>query len=138
MIFKCRVDLLKEINKYYYFNNYLSASIHSCYKETRMFKKAVLRLVINICESNPTYKAGYIIHQVLENLFIDDWLERAGVYKTIKYVILPVLLKNHKTMKRQKQLRLTFLADELDKHNRPCARRALVVRTSKRTSCERL
>ena len=42
-------------------------------------------MVINICESNPTYKAGYIIHQVLKNMFFDDFEIRRGVYKTIKY-----------------------------------------------------
>ena len=64
----CRVGLLNEIGKYYFFNEYLSWRVQSHYIETKMFKKAVLRLAVNICESNPTYKAGHIIQLVLKNI----------------------------------------------------------------------
>ena len=48
----------------------------------------------------------------------DDRDEYLGVYKTIKYVVLPVLWRNHKTVERRKQVKLTFLADELEKAGR--------------------
>ena len=72
-------------------------------------------MIINICESNPTYKVGYIIHECLTTPFFRNWGGRSGVYKTITYVILPVLLRDHKTIERREQVKLTLLADELEK-----------------------
>ena len=36
------------------------------------------------------------------------------MYKQIRYIILPVLWKDHKAIERKKQRKLTFLANELD------------------------
>ena len=113
MKFKCRVGLLNEIRKCYNFDEYLSWRTQSHSIETKMFKKAVLRLVINICELNPAYKVGHIIQHVLKNMFLTNYIGSDSVYKTVEDVILPVLLKDHKTIECSKQVNLKFLANEL-------------------------
>ena len=44
-----------------------------------------------------------------------NYVMRRGdsVYKTVEDVILPVLWRDHKTVERSKQVKLTFLANEL-------------------------
>ena len=52
---------------------------------------------------------------------------RRGVYKQIRYEILPILWKNHRAVERKKQRKLTHLANDL--HNVGRLVEAHVVRT---------
>ena len=97
------------------------------YRETPVFKEAVLDFVFSICELNPTDKVGSIIHEFLKSWFFKKPEHRRGVYKHIRYVVLSMLWKNHRTIERQKQKKLTFLANEL--HGVGRTTEAHVVRT---------
>ena len=101
-------DVYKEFN-----NNLLYIYIDGRYIETKYFKEAVLCLLFNICELNPTGKVGSMVHGFLKLSFFEKPEYREGVYKQIRYEILPVLWKNHQMIERKKQRKLTFLADEL-------------------------
>ena len=57
-----RADLMYEVLKEFY-NNTLWEYTFGYYRESKHFKKAVMQLVINICELNPTNKAGNVIHE---------------------------------------------------------------------------
>ena len=69
--------------------------------------------MFNIAELNPTDKVGSMIHQMLKLLFFEKKEYRKGIYKQIRYELLPVLWKNHRAIERKKQRKLTFLANEL-------------------------
>ena len=101
MICKHRSDLFKNVYKEFY-NNLLYIYIDGRYIETKYFKEAVQRLVFNICELNPTNKVGCMIHEFLKLPFFEKSEYRKGVYKQIRYQILPVLWKNHKEIERKK------------------------------------
>ena len=113
MICKHRSDLFNDVYREFY-NNLLYIYIDGRYIETKYFKEAVQRLVLNICELNPTNKVGCMIHEFLKLSFFEKPEYRKGVYKQIRYQILPVLWKNHKAIERKKQEKLTFLANEMD------------------------
>ena len=55
-----------------------------------------------------------MIHQILKSFIFEKPEHRRGVYKQIRYEILPVLWKDHKAIERKKQRKLTFLVNELD------------------------
>ena len=59
-----------------------------------------------------------MIHQILKSFIFKIPEHRRGVYKQIRYKILPVLWKDHKAIERKKQRKLTFLANELDNTGR--------------------
>ena len=123
---KHRADLMNEVVREFY-NNTLRDYIDGRYRESKHFRKAVMHLVINICELNPTNKVGNIIHEFLKTPFFEKQEYRKGVFKQIRYEILPVLWKNRRAVERKKQKKLTFLADELEKAGRVVE--AHVVRT---------
>ena len=85
----------------------------SLYRESKYFKEAILYLVFNIVELNPTDKVGSMVHELVKSFFFEKPEYRCGIYKQIRYEILPVLWKNHRMIERKKQRKLTFLADEL-------------------------
>ena len=126
MIYKHRSDLFNDVYKEFY-NNLLYIYIDGRYIETKYFKEAVQRLVFNICELNPTNKVGCVVHEFLKLSFFEKPEYRKGVYKQIRYQILPALWKNHKEIERKKQEKLSFLANEMDKAGREIE--AHVVRT---------
>ena len=88
------------------------------YRESKYFKETVLYLIFNICELNPTNKLGNIIHEFLKTPFFEKPEHRRGVYKQIRYILLPILWKDHRAIERKKQRKLTFLAKELDRVDR--------------------
>ena len=100
---------LRDLYKEFFYNQ-----LPGRYKETIYFKEVVKSLVFDICESNITNVAAYIIHDFLKFRIFGKPEYRKGVYKTIKHQVLPVLWKNHKSIERKKQRRLSFLANELD------------------------
>ena len=118
MICKHRADLMYEVLKEFY-NNTLWNYIDGRYGESKHFKKAVMDLVTNICELNPTNKVGNVIHEFLKKPVFGKPDYRQGVYKHIRYAILPILWKNDLAVERKKQKKLTFLANELEKAGRP-------------------
>ena len=115
-------DTYREFN-----NNLLWFNIDGRYREQRHFVEAMLNFVFNIVELNPSDKVGGIIHQLLKSYFFEKPEYRRGVYKKIRYIILPVLWKDHRAIERKKQRKLTFLANELDTAGRTIE--AHVVRT---------
>ena len=54
-----------------------------------------------------------MIHDLLKSFFFGKPEHRRGVYKQLRYEILPVLWKDHRVIERKKQRKLTFLASEL-------------------------
>ena len=110
-------DLMYEAFREYYISTLLEYTF-GYYRESKNFKKAVIQLVINICELTPTNEAGNIIHGFLKKPFFRKPVYRQGVYKQIRYEILPVLWTNHRAVERKKQKKLTFLANELEKAGR--------------------
>ena len=105
-------DLFKNVYREFS-NNCLLVDLGRDYRESKHFKESVLYLIFNLCESNPTNMLGNIIHGFLKTSFFKEPEHRRGVYKQIRYVVLPVLWKDHKAIERNKQRKLTFLADEL-------------------------
>ena len=77
---------------------------------------------------NPTNKVGNVIHEFLKTHFFEKQEYRQGVYKQIRYEILPIVWKNHWAgIERKKQKKLTFLANEVDNAGRTVE--AHIVRT---------
>ena len=99
-------------------NNCLWIDLGRDYRESKYFKEAVLYLVFNLCELNPTNMLGNIIHEFLKTSFSEKPEYRKGIYKDIRYKILPALWKDHKAIGRKSQKKLTFLANELDNTGR--------------------
>ena len=87
--------------------------IDGYYREQKGFREELLFYIFNICEINPTDKVASMIHQILKGYFFEKPEHRRGVYKQIRYEILPILWKNHKAIERKKQRKLTFFANEL-------------------------
>ena len=83
------------------------------YRESKYFQEAVLYFIFNLCELNPTNRVGKIIHEFLKLSFFEEPGQRLGIYKPIKYILLPVLRKDHKAVECKKQKKLSFLANEL-------------------------
>ena len=88
------------------------------YFEQKAFQEALLFYIFSLCELNPTHKVAYIVHGITKSFLFKKPDQRLGVYKPIRYILLPVLWKNHRAIERKKQKRLTFLANELSKAGR--------------------
>ena len=58
-----------------------------------------------------------IFHQCLKDIFLESFI-RFGVYKQIRYQILPALWKDHRAIERKKQNKLNFLAEVVDESDR--------------------
>ena len=100
-----RAGLMKEVLSEFHINT-LWEDIDGRYRESKHFKKAVMGLVTNICELNPTNKVGNVIHEFLKIPVFGKPDYRQGVYKQIRYEILPVLWKNHRAVEREKQKKI--------------------------------
>ena len=59
-----------------------------------------------------------MIHVILKSFLFEGPDKRRGIYKPIRYIILPVLWRDHRAIERKKQKRLTFLANELSSAGR--------------------
>ena len=88
------------------------------YRESTNFQEAVLYLIFNLCELNPTNRVGKISHEFLKLSFFEEPDQRRGIYKPIKHTLLPVLRKDHKMIERKKKKKSSFLANELSKAGR--------------------
>ena len=119
-------DLFEDVYREF-LNNRLYIIFRGQYNESKYFKKAVQRLIYNICILNSTNDVGHIVHEFLKSRLFGKPEYKKGVYKEIKYKILPVLWKNRKAIERKKQKKLTFLSREL--YNARRYTEALIVRT---------
>ena len=99
-------------------NNCLWIDIDGRYREQKHFQEAILFYIFNIVELNPTNKVASMVHTILKWYFFEKPEYRRGVYRQIRYEILPVLLKNHRMLERKKRRKLTFLANELHENGR--------------------
>ena len=59
-----------------------------------------------------------MVHKILKSFIFKEPEHRRGIYKQIRYRLLPVLWKDHKAIERKKQRKLTFLANELGNEGR--------------------
>ena len=96
-----------------FWKNCLWYQIDGYCREQKGFREELLFYIFNIAEINPTDKVASMVHQILKWDFFEKPEHRRGVYKQIRYEILPILWKNHKAIERKKQRKLTFLANEL-------------------------
>ena len=101
-----------------FFNNCLWYQIGDCYFEQKYFQESLLSYIFNICELNPTDKVASMVHVILKSFLFERPDQRRGIYKPIRYILLPVLWKDHRAIERKKQKKLTFLANELDNAGR--------------------
>ena len=112
VIARHRADLFKNVYKEFS-NNCLWVGLGRDYRESKYFKEAVLYLIFNLCKLNSTNMLGNIIHEFLKTSFFKEPEHRRGIYKQIRYKILPVLWRDHRAIERKRQKKLTFLANEL-------------------------
>ena len=117
VIARHRSDLFKNVYKEFS-NNCLWVDLGRDYRESKYFKEAVLYLIFNLCELNSTNMLGNIIYEFLKTSFFKEPEHRRGIYKQIRYRVLPVLWRDHRAIERKKQRKLTFLANELDNTGR--------------------
>ena len=101
-----------------FFNNCLWYQVDGRYFEQKSFQEALLFYIFNIIELNPTNKVAIMIHQILKSSIFKRPEHRHGIYKPIRYKILPVLWRDHRAIERKKQKKLTFLANELSNTGR--------------------
>ena len=111
MVCRYRTKLFRDVYREFS-NNCLLIDIGRSYRESKYFKEAVLHLVYNMCELNPTNKIGNVIHKFLKTAFFEKPEHRQGVYKDIRYKILPILWKDHRAIERKKQRKRTFLGND--------------------------
>ena len=116
-VLRLNVNLFGKVRREFW-NNCLWYNINGRYREQKHFREAILSYIFNIVEINPTDKAASMIHTVLKMRFFEKPEHRRGVYKQIRYKILPVLWKDHRVIERKKQQKLTFLANELHENGR--------------------
>ena len=96
------VELFENVyNQFSY--NYLEVNRCRVYSESKYFKEAVLHFIFNLCERNPTDKVAGVVHGVLKSFLFKEPDQRRGVYKPVRYKILPVLWKNHRAIEKKKQ-----------------------------------
>ena len=80
-------------------------------RETKKFKELFkIAIYEKVLQNNEN--SAPIIHQCLKDIFLESFT-RVGIYKQIRYILLPILWKDHKAVERKKQRKLTFLANEL-------------------------
>ena len=59
-----------------------------------------------------------MVHAILKSFLFEKPGQRRGIYKPIRYILLPVLWKDHRAIERKKQKKLSFLANEFDNAGR--------------------
>ena len=112
-----RKDLFQKVFREFEYNC-LEVDIGRDYRESTNFQEAVLYFIFNLCELNPTNKVGKIIHKFLKLPFFEEPDQGRGIYNPIKYILLPVLRRDHKAVERKKQKKLSLLANELSNAGR--------------------
>ena len=116
-IAKHREDLFQKVFREFSCNC-LEVDLGNDYRESKYFKEALLSWIFNICEINPTNMVASIVHTILKSFFFEGPDQRRGIYKQIRYILLPVLWKDHRAIERKKKKKLSFLANELSKAGR--------------------
>lgn len=77
MICKHRADLFLKADREFH-NNLLWIAATGSYRETKYFREAILYLIFNICELNPTNKVGNVVHEFLKTFFFKKAEYRTG------------------------------------------------------------
>ena len=67
-------------------------NIDGRYRETKKFKELYKIAIYEILQNNEN--ATPIIHQYLKDKFLEPFT-RVGIYKQIRYILLPILWKDH-------------------------------------------
>lgn len=109
MICKHRADLFLKADREFH-NNLLWIAATGSYRETKYFREAILYLIFNICELNPTNKVGNVVHEFLKTFFFKKAEYRTVVYKEIRYQILPILWKNYRAIDRKKAKKINVFS----------------------------
>ena len=81
IIARHRADLFQKVYREFSCNCLLDY-INNDYRKSKYFKEAVLYLIFNLCELNPTNMLGNIIHEFLKTPFFKEPEYRKGIYKT--------------------------------------------------------
>ena len=111
-VLRHNVNLFEKVHREFW-NNCLWYNIDGNYREQKHFEEVILSYIFNIVEINPADKVASMVHSILKWYFFEKPEHRRGIYKQIRYEILPVLWKNHRTIERKKQRKLMFLDNEL-------------------------
>ena len=80
-------------------------NIDGRYCETKEFKKLFKIAIYEVLQNNEN--AAPIIHQCLKDIFLEPFT-RVGIYKQIRYILLPALWKDHRAIEHAKQSKLNF------------------------------
>ena len=94
VVFKHNKILFGKVRREF-FNNCLWYQVNDRYFEQKCFQEALLSYIFSICELNPTNKVAPIVHGILKSSFFKEADQRRGVYKPIRYRLLPVLWNDH-------------------------------------------
>ena len=85
-----------------FFNNCLWYQVDGHYFEQKYFQEVLLSYIFSICELNPPNKVASIIHAILKSFLFKEPDQRRGIYKPIRYILLPLLWKDHRAIERKK------------------------------------
>ena len=85
-----------------FFNNCLWYQVDGCYFEQKYFQEVLLPWTFNICEIDPTNRVASIVHAIVKSFLFERPDQRRGIYKPIRYILLPVLSKDHRAIERKK------------------------------------
>ena len=102
------IELYRKVRREF-FNKCLWFQITGHYREQKGFQEEILFYIFNLCQINKTDKVASMVHKILKSFFFEKPEHRRGVYKQIRYGILPILWKNHRAIERKKQSKLTCL-----------------------------
>lgn len=82
-------------------------TIDGQYRETKEFKRLFKVVVFEALKHTTTEEAAPIIHQCLKDTFVEP-VTKVGIYKHLRYVVLPALWKDHvKVERKNKKVRLS-------------------------------
>ena len=90
MALRHNVDLFEKVCREFR-SNCLWVHIDGRYREQRDFQEAILFYIFNIVEIDPTNKVASMLHTILKWDFFEKPEHRRGIYKQLRYEILPVL-----------------------------------------------
>ena len=92
-----------------FFNNCLWYQVDGRYFEQKYFQESLLFYIFNICELNPTNKVASMVHHILKSFILEKPEHRRGIYKQIRYKILPVLWYDRRAIEGRNNVSLHFL-----------------------------
>ena len=92
---------------------------HKFHRESDKFYDLIIKLVTRIIKNNPTDVLGKSVNNFLKtSMFFRYKMHRQGAYRVIHKIVLPLLNRDHKKVEKDKQKKLLFLANKLEKVRR--------------------